>query len=88
MRTSSVSFSVSALQPHRWAVGRSYHRSRISLFFRIANAEERELQSPCSLLTDGEGDRTELSFVDFIFIIELMLPYNAFSLLYVTNNSL
>lgn len=39
MRTGSVSFSVSALQPHRWAVGLSYHCSRISLLFRIANAD-------------------------------------------------
>ena len=39
MRTGSVSFSASALQPHRWAVGLSYHRSRIPLFFRIANAD-------------------------------------------------
>ena len=39
MRTGSVSFSVSALQPHRWAVGLSYHGSRLSLFFRIANAD-------------------------------------------------
>ena len=39
MRTGSVSFSVSALQPHRWAGGLSYHRCRISLFFRIANAD-------------------------------------------------
>ena len=39
MRIGSVSFSVTALQPHCWAVGLSYHRSRISLFFRIANAD-------------------------------------------------
>ncbi len=39
MRTGSVSFSVTALQPHRWAGGLSYHCSRIALFFRIANAD-------------------------------------------------
>ena len=71
MRTGSVSFSVSALQPHRWAVGLSYHYSRISSFFRIKNADMLAYR----IANSGERGKIAFYFVVHLIYLSALCVY-------------